>query len=47
MWLKQLKKRVMERLFCALGVDNFDRYAKVTLKMYVDFIRLFVIRDAP
>jgi|JI6StandDraft_1071083.scaffolds.fasta_scaffold13097_5 hypothetical protein len=33
-------------MFAAFGVDNFDRYTKITLKTYVDFIRLFVIRDA-
>lgn len=45
-WLKTLHKKTIERLFSALNVDNIDRYAKITLKTYVEFIRLFVIRDA-
>lgn len=45
-WLKLLNKKLVERMFAALGVEEFDRYAKISLKTYVDFIRLFVVRDA-
>lgn len=45
-WLKSLRKKLVEKLFAALGVDEFDRYTKISLKIYVDFIRLFIIRDA-
>jgi hypothetical protein len=36
----------MERLFTALGVEVLDKYTKISLKIYVDFVKLFIVRDA-